>query len=521
VSESAYAIAAIVRAGDIVVDVVVIGGTSAAEGRDGAWNLARDRSVPVSRTHMARKESTGDLRRPVIASSAAVVACFLLATAFAEYRTRLGGNPAVDLASTISPRIEELASAVVRLHDLEIGVAASAHGCSDQGCGPDGRLAALGRQVGDVVRAYVSNPTARLTAVERAALAASGIDLERSVAELGRALVTRDRTAAERLAFGRFAEVVDREEHELDRAIQSEAHFALLEVERLSDARRARMLLVVILDAVSVIMAVILTRQALRAVVGQQRLERAKAEELESFAGRVAHDVLNPVTAAELVATNALRRAGGCVVHAEALERVVRNLRRARELVDALLEFARAGAQPRAGQAVKVSTAIEEALSDVSEEARSSGIDVIVERASAAEVACSRGALASILGNLLRNALRYMGASVERVVRLRAELRGGLVRFEVEDTGPGLPPDAASWAFQPFVRGDNAVGHGVGLGLATVKRLVDAHGGSIGLGRGVCGGCLVCFELPVALDPHLVVALAPNSASASAVYGRG
>ena len=81
----------------------------------------------------------------------------------------------------------------------------------------------------------------------------------------------------------------------------------------------------------------------------------------------------------------------------------------------------------------------------------------------------------------------------------------GVLRVVVRDRGPGFPAGFAERAFEPFVRGDAArarptVGAGYGLGLAIVRRIVEAHGGKA-FARNVTpggGGAEVGFELPVA-----------------------
>ena len=86
--------------------------------------------------------------------------------------------------------------------------------------------------------------------------------------------------------------------------------------------------------------------------------------------------------------------------------------------------------------------------------------------------------LRHVLSNLLGNALKYSPA--DRPVRLlvRSGAHGHL--FEVEDQGIGVPPDELATLFEPFQRCSNAEDlPGTGLGLAVVKRAVDAHGGSI------------------------------------------
>jgi signal transduction histidine kinase len=116
-------------------------------------------------------------------------------------------------------------------------------------------------------------------------------------------------------------------------------------------------------------------------------------------------------------------------------------------------------------------------------------------------VACDPSMLAVMLSNLVRNAIKYMGEGDEgdRRITLRGHPRGTSMRLEVEDTGPGIPPGTEATVFEPFVRlSSGAAGaSGVGLGLATVKRLVEAHGGRVGVTARPGGGCRFWFTLPL------------------------
>ena len=83
------------------------------------------------------------------------------------------------------------------------------------------------------------------------------------------------------------------------------------------------------------------------------------------------------------------------------------------------------------------------------------------------------------LDNLLDNALRFTPAGGE--VLVGAASQGGVVRLVVQDTGPGFSPDLTARAFEPFVRGDgpaNDAWTGAGLGLAIVRAVATAHGGT-------------------------------------------
>ncbi len=97
-----------------------------------------------------------------------------------------------------------------------------------------------------------------------------------------------------------------------------------------------------------------------------------------------------------------------------------------------------------------------------------------------------------VLGNLLDNAVRYAPAGGR--VAVRVERDGGDVVLEVSDTGVGFPAGTEARVFERFYRLDESRardGGGSGLGLAIVKAIVEAHGGSVGAGRGAAGGAVV------------------------------
>jgi signal transduction histidine kinase len=70
-----------------------------------------------------------------------------------------------------------------------------------------------------------------------------------------------------------------------------------------------------------------------------------------------------------------------------------------------------------------------------------------------------------------------------------------VVRFEVHDTGPGIASTMLESVFQPHVRLQQRQ-PGIGLGLATVKRIADAHGGRVGVQSRLDVGSVFWVELP-------------------------
>jgi signal transduction histidine kinase len=89
-----------------------------------------------------------------------------------------------------------------------------------------------------------------------------------------------------------------------------------------------------------------------------------------------------------------------------------------------------------------------------------------------------------------------MGATDTRRVAVRASAVGPTVRIDVEDTGAGIPAEMQDAVFEPFVRGAHDDEGGIGLGLATVKRLVEAHGGEITVQSTIGSGTLFRVNLP-------------------------
>jgi signal transduction histidine kinase len=105
-------------------------------------------------------------------------------------------------------------------------------------------------------------------------------------------------------------------------------------------------------------------------------------------------------------------------------------------------------------------------------------------------------ALDRVLKNLISNAMKYSPAGTAVTVRARARVGG--VEFSVEDQGAGIPPAALPRVFEPYYRAPGAAqtAVGSGLGLAVVKSLVDAHGGSIAIDSAPACGTRVTFVLP-------------------------
>ena len=305
-------------------------------------------------------------------------------------------------------------------------------------------------------------------------------------------------------------DVLDQTVDSVDRAVErietfdaSQGQRLGLELERSrSDSRSVIFLLdaaTALLAVGAVVIALRARRRAIRALVAetdvaQQSLAdlRTQVDELGHFAGRVAHDIRNPLQTA-LLSLEIIRQS--CPQAGPSVTRGANALRRMNRLVDDLLGFARAGGKPLPNAMTDMSAVVREVLDGLAAEAAAARVEVSADTVAHARVACASGVATSIVANLVRNAITHMGEAVERKVSVRVSDAGARWRLEVQDTGPGIPPGQDQRIFEPHVQLD-PVGGGIGLGLATVARLVNGHEGTFGVVSPPGCGAAFWVELP-------------------------
>jgi two-component system, OmpR family, sensor histidine kinase SaeS len=172
-------------------------------------------------------------------------------------------------------------------------------------------------------------------------------------------------------------------------------------------------------------------------------------------------------------------------------------------LVDDLFELARidSGVLTLELEQTNVGALVDAALRLVEPQAAALGVRLSsrVEAGVSAQVAPEK--IERVLFNLLTNSLRHTPS--DGSVAVCAQQREADVLLEVEDTGEGLPADAAGRMFDRFWRADRSrTGSGAGLGLAIARGLVEAHGGTIWAENRAQGGARVSFTLPLGSASH-------------------
>lgn len=222
-------------------------------------------------------------------------------------------------------------------------------------------------------------------------------------------------------------------------------------------------------------------------------------QQLESFATQISHDLRNPLTAL----TGFLELAADSPEMADA-PRAAQSLARAEaaagrmtSMVTDLLDFARmGGARPHMTQ-VDVAETVDAVLEDLDGDVVRTGAVVTVDASTF--VWADDTLLRVLLQNLIANAVKFTVAAKKTPdVRVSVETLPDGWRIRVDDNGDAVPEDLRERVFEPLQRGHGAEVQGIGIGLATCRRIVEAHGGSIGLDASPAGGTSAWFVLPTA-----------------------
>lgn len=285
----------------------------------------------------------------------------------------------------------------------------------------------------------------------------------------------------------------------IEELLSSSYHTLGDEVAAIDGARAGTVRRAYVLYGGTVLVALALVALALRAMREHRRSIVGHIDELEAFAGRVAHDLRSPLLPAML----ALQRAAAHTQVGDPIRPIIlrgeRSLHTLERIVEGLLAFAISGIPSEAGASTSLEETMDAVLSEQLDMASGKQVTLSVQCDTPMHVACSQGVLASVVGNLVNNAIKFIGNSQERRVDIHALRAGDRACIEVADTGPGVPRDAEPRMFEAYVHGHTA-GSGIGLGLATVKRLVSAHGGEIEYRRRVPHGSIFRVQLPLAVN---------------------
>lgn len=438
-----------------------------------------------------------------------VVVAFLLATLAAQHLDGAVATRANDIIANAMPSVQLLSSARGNLRRLEHAFEAAAS--TDASAKLQSEVESLRRDLDEALASYAALPFFSDEPAQYAQVlqVLATLDRDRASWSLAPGL-TAD-------ALGKLREDFSRVDEALERMVRFDAEQGQrlgLEIEHI---RAQSAGLVALLHGLSVALALVgvaLALRQLRRAALARRAERAEREHREAalaaqnealgeFAGRVAHDILSPLTTAMLSLDIVRQSCPRDPVTTRATERGVAAVHRVHALVEDLLSFARAGGQAEPGVAAEIAPVLTDLLDGLAMQAQEQRISLTLAPVPPGAVACSTGVLTSVVLNLVRNAMKYMGDASDRRIEVRVLDAATRWRIEVSDTGPGIPEDQQQRIFEPYVQLGRRR-EGIGLGLAIVDRLVRSHGGAVGVRSNPGAGALFWFELPKVHAPDPV-----------------
>jgi signal transduction histidine kinase len=215
--------------------------------------------------------------------------------------------------------------------------------------------------------------------------------------------------------------------------------------------------------------------------------------ELEAFSGSVSHDLRGPLQIISSFAEDMLdddeEPLNAWARHR--VQRIAAAADRMATLVESLLILARASRGELRRERFDLSACAREVAADVTAREPDRKVQVVVQDGMAADA--DQGLVRVILENLIANAVKFTRRVDEPLIEIGSAPAGYFVR----DNGAGFPSGKAGELFRPFARLHSAEDFtGTGIGLTTVHRAVERHGGEIWAEAEEGQGATFCFTLP-------------------------
>jgi two-component system, LuxR family, sensor kinase FixL len=222
----------------------------------------------------------------------------------------------------------------------------------------------------------------------------------------------------------------------------------------------------------------------------EQLREQAALVRLGEMAAVIAHEVKNPLAAVRGAIQVIGKRLAAGSREAAVVTDIIARIDTLNQLVKDLLLFARPP-KPHLIR-VDVSAVLQATVALVGQDAAHASVPITVT-GSAAPIMADAELLKIVFINLLINSAQAMKGRGE--IEVAVSMVDGHCQVVVSDTGPGIPPEIRDRLFTPFV---TTKARGTGLGLSTVKRLVEAHHGEIHVETPETGGTRIAIRLPLA-----------------------
>ncbi len=243
-----------------------------------------------------------------------------------------------------------------------------------------------------------------------------------------------------------------------------------------------------------------------------ESLARANRE-LEAFTASVSHDLRSPLTTIagqagllEMSLTNASEE------QRRRLAKIQSSVKQMSDLIDALLALSRISRHTLLREAIDASSLAHSIVNDLRQREPERAVEVSIQPD--IFVYGDRRLIGDLLRNVLENAWKFTSKTANARIELGGTIDGTMATLHVRDNGAGFDMAHAQKLFRPFHRLHSASEfEGSGIGLATVARIVERHGGRVWADAKPNEGAVFYFTLPTApITGEILVQQAPENA---------
>ena len=222
----------------------------------------------------------------------------------------------------------------------------------------------------------------------------------------------------------------------------------------------------------------------------------ASYQDLERFAAVAAHDLRSPASTIIGYADLALDDSAQASDEMISQIKTIKNIgSRMIHLIDQLLDYSKIGKSDIEQKSFSLSVSALEAKSNLAKNISESNAEIIIE--DLPEVTGYPVLFTQLFQNLIANSLKFKSDKIPSRITISGRQENDLIKLFIKDNGMGFDPALNREIFEPFKRGNNSKDiKGSGLGLATVQKIVELHGGKIrAIGR-MDEGAEFIIEIP-------------------------